>query len=55
MTLDPMSNHQKRDGNAFEFAVVMAFEAFRTCIGQPTKKHPPVEVLRWMRTMLRAR
>lgn len=36
-----------------EFAVVMAFEAFRICIGQPTKKHSPREVMRWMNCMLK--
>jgi hypothetical protein len=30
----------------------MAFEAFRICIGHPTKKHAPAEVRRWMRCML---
>lgn len=41
--------------NPQEFAVVMAFEAFRICIGQRTKKYPPAEVMRWMRTMLRVK
>lgn len=36
-----------------EFAVVMAWEAFRICIGHRTKKHPPEEVVRWMQTMLK--
>lgn len=39
----------------FAFAVTMAWDAFRICIGQPTKTHRPEEVLRWMLTMLRQR
>lgn len=38
-----------------EFAVAMGFEAFRVCVGQPTKNYPPDEVFRWMQTMLKAR
>lgn len=35
-----------------EFSIVMAYEAFRICIGLPTRKHPATEVLLWMCCML---
>lgn len=38
--------------NERDFCIVMAYEAFRICIGLPTRKYPPAEVLRWMRCML---
>lgn len=38
---------------AKEFAVLMAFDAFRICLGLPTK-NKPADVLRWMRLMLRS-
>jgi hypothetical protein len=38
---------------AREFSIIMAYEAFRICIGLPTRTHPPRDVLRWMRLMLR--
>jgi len=38
---------------ARDFSIVMAYEAFRICIGLPTRKYAPADVLRWMRLMLR--
>lgn len=35
------------------FAVTMAYDAFRICIGAPTKNHPAQDVLRWMSLMLK--
>lgn len=37
---------------AKDFAIVMAFDAFRICLGLPTKSKP-ADVLRWMRLMLK--
>lgn len=45
-----------RDGSVTEardFAIIMAYDAFRICIGRPPK-NKPADVLRWMRLMLRA-
>jgi hypothetical protein len=39
---------------ARDFSIVMAYEAFRICLGLPTRKHKPSDVLRWMRLILRA-
>jgi hypothetical protein len=38
---------------ARDFSIVMAYEAFRICLGLPTRKHSPADVLRWMRLVLR--
>jgi hypothetical protein len=35
------------------FAVTMAYDAFRICVGLPTKNHPPQDVVRWMSLMLK--
>jgi hypothetical protein len=39
---------------ARDFSIVMAFEAFRICLGLQTRKHPPADVLRWMKLVLRS-
>ncbi len=36
---------------AMQLAVVMAYEAFRICLGLPTKHYPVSEVIRWMQTV----
>lgn len=36
------------------FSVTMAYDAFRICIGMPTKNHPPKDVMRWMSLMLKS-
>ena len=36
---------------AMQLAVVMAYEAFRICLGLPTKHYPISEVIRWMQTV----
>jgi len=37
---------------AREFAVIMAYEAFRICLGLPTRTHSPRDVMRWMQLMM---
>lgn len=36
---------------AEHLSIVMAYEAMRICLGQPTKYHTPDAVLRWMKLM----
>lgn len=37
-----------------EFAVCIAFDAFRICLGQEPKNFTLEEIIRWMRTMRRS-
>lgn len=42
-----------RMSEAKDFSIVMAYEAFRICLGLSTRTHCPADVLRWMRLLLR--
>lgn len=41
-----------RAPSAHDFAIIMAYDAFRICIGGKPK-NAPKDVLRWMRLMLK--
>lgn len=48
-----MDRQESSMTEAKDFAIVMAYEAFRICLGLPTRKHSPADVMRWMRLVLR--
>jgi hypothetical protein len=41
--------------NDQEFMISLAMDAFRICIGLPTRTHPAERVLAWMRAALEAK
>jgi hypothetical protein len=38
-----------------EYMISLAMDAFRICIGLPTRTHPAERVLAWMRAVLEAK
>ena len=42
----------ERNDEAKDFSIVMAFEAFRICLGLRPRNHSPEHVLLWMRCIL---